>query len=296
MSANHPYRAAWKPPRPPPRRLPPALWLKLHTGSAIGLMGWAVLLMGSLFAWVFGSQADSSGILFGWNRAERVPGVVEASWETGFSENNRSIWAVRYSFVDVAGRSHEGVSYTRAGRREPGTAVRVEHVQGDPSTSRVEGMRRRPLGGWVLFVVLIFPIVGAGMAAGAWRAARRPTRLLVEGKLGHGRLVSKHQTSTEVNDRTEYAMTFEFAAEGAGRYRVEARTHRPELLEDDAEEPLLYDPRDPSYATLLDHLPGTPRIRPDGEIAFRHSAAGILALALPPLTILVNLIAMSMVL
>jgi hypothetical protein len=40
----------------------------------------------------------------------------------------------------------------------------------------------------------------------------------------------------------------------------------PEELEDETAEPLLYEPMNPSYALMLDDLPGGPRVDEDGYI------------------------------
>jgi hypothetical protein len=45
------------------------------------------------------------------------------------------------------------------------------------------------------------------------------------------------------------------------------RTHEPRYLEDEPTEQVLYLPSDPRWATLLDDLPGRPRVRDDGTIA-----------------------------
>jgi len=66
---------------------------------------------------------------------------------------------------------------------------------------------------------------------------------------------------------------------------VTAKTHEPEHLQDDAEEPLLYDPIRPSRATLLDHLPGAPRIDDMGQIQTQSPIRSLLVLIVPTLSI-----------
>ena len=76
-------------------------------------------------------------------------------------------------------------------------------------------------------------------------------------------------------------MTFEFTTEDGLRARVVERTHRPQLLEDDEEEPLLYDARWPERAALLDHLPGAPRVDSRGRLHVKLGPRTVLPLLLP---------------
>ncbi len=62
-------------------------------------------------------------------------------------------------------------------------------------------------------------------------------------------------------------MVFEFDVPGKGTFEVESKTHRPERLRDEEREPLVYDPRDPDAATMLDELPCEPRVDERGELA-----------------------------
>jgi hypothetical protein len=59
-----------------------------------------------------------------------------------------------------------------------------------------------------------------------------------------------------VNDVPVMAVTFEYKV-GDRTYRTTVKTLRREALEDDREEPMLYDPRDPSRAAIR----GASRIR-----------------------------------
>ena len=49
-------------------------------------------------------------------------------------------------------------------------------------------------------------------------------------------------------------------------YEAIAKTHEPEDLRDEDEEPLLYNEKDPFYAVLLDDLPGSTAFDPTGKL------------------------------
>ena len=69
-------------------------------------------------------------------------------------------------------------------------------------------------------------------------------------------------------------------------YEAAAKTHDTTKLEDQAEEPLLYDPMRPSYAVMLDDLPGNPRIMENGTIHAGPAASTIKVLVIPLVTII----------
>ena len=69
-------------------------------------------------------------------------------------------------------------------------------------------------------------------------------------------------------------------------YQAIARTHEIAKLEDQAEEPLLYDPMRPAYAVMLDDLPGNPRINDNGNIQAGPASGTIMLLIIPLATII----------
>lgn len=138
--------------------------------------------------------------------------------------------------------------------------------------------------------VLVFPLVGLGLAVAGWLSARRPSELLARGRVGTGRLVAKDATDARIDDHTMFVLTFELDVEGHAPVRVQVKTHRPALLEDDEREPLLYHPEDPTVATLLDALPGLPRVADDGTIAYRWHGGSVRAVVLPLATVVVNVV------
>ncbi len=257
----------------------------LRAGNLTALFGWGLLALGSLYAWVFLPEADLAGWRFDGPHLRTTDGVVLESWETQARQNDATVWAARYRFEDEEGRRHTGVVY--GGALVEGESVEIEYLAAEPVVSRIRGMRREPFSADMLWV-LVFPVLGAPLILVGWRRGRGPIELLVHGRLGHGVLVGKQITDTKINGRRVQVLTFQLEVDGLEPVMVEARTHRPEALEDDEREPLVYHPDDPRHAIMLDHLPGVPRIEPDGTIAFRWTAGSVRALALPLLAVAVN--------
>lgn len=263
---------------PPPRAVPLSLRLANAFNGATQF-GWIFFGFGMIFVWVFGMNADLSfGDLAGQATAE-----VTQVEETGASENDQRIYKNYYAF-SLAGQRHTGASYSRGSAATVGEKVEVEYDEDDPQLSRIAGMRRKMFGPFVLFV-FIFPAVGALVVYFATRSGLRRSRLLQNGLLAAGTLKAKEPTNMTVNKRRVYELTFEFVTRDGRRCEAKARTTDTGRLEDEHQEPLLYDPENPETAYVLDEVPARPTLSPDGELEGRPIAA-VLLLIIPLLSII----------
>ncbi len=255
----------------PPRHVPLTVRVRLLFGGFLNQFGWIFFGFGMVFVWGFALQADLTSWHLFRGRLETCEGTVTASKKTSFREGGSKrrrgtpVYANHYSFTDSAGAEHQGVSYKTGVRLNAGDKVTVEYLAARPEISRIKGMRRKPVGLWGLLVVL-FPLVGACLVILGIRRGLRAGRLLRFGEQTTGRLKSKTPTNTKVNDQQVYKLVFDFEGCDGARYEASAKTHRPEKLEDEQDEPLLYDPMYPSRAVMLDALPGSPRIDQSGSI------------------------------
>jgi hypothetical protein len=238
--------------------------------NAMAQIGWAIFGFGMIFVWVFSANADFSFLNFR-GPFEIAVGRVTGVETTGASENRQPVYRHHYDF-SVAGRVFSGTSYA-TGREVPsGEVVTVEYEAGDPSRSRIEGMRRGQFGPAVLFV-LIFPLAGLGILIPAMLMGRRRSYLLRHGVFTTGVLKSKSATNMTVNKRRVFALTFEFTGRDGRRHEAVTRSSLPQQLEDDSQEPLLYDPENPSKAFLLDEAPARPKLEMNGDLVGRPIAA-----------------------
>jgi len=172
-----------------------------------------------------------------------------------------------------------------------GEKVTVEYPQGKPQISRIKDMQRRPVG-LSGVVPIVFPLLGLCLIIAGIRKAIKACRLLAIGEQATGRLKSKVKTSMTVGGgrhgrggKPVYKLTFEFTTPQGHKYHVLAKTHEVEKFEDEAEEPLLYDPMCPSYGVMLDDLPGGPRIAENGNIRVRSPVNTIKSLIIPLATV-----------
>ncbi len=226
-----------------------------------------------IFAFVFVGSADLSSVFKFRGTLEKAEGVIVSSEKSNYSEGGSRrggrrgtpIYRHDYTF-QAGGVTRQGVSYSKGGALTVGRKVQVEFPQGQPGTSRIRGMRTAPFGPVVLFV-LIFPLAGLGLAVPGLFSGWKNLTLLKRGELARGRLIEKKKTNTQVNKQYVYKLTFQYTDQFGQPHQVQTKTHRPEKLEDDAEERLLYDPLRPSRAVFVDMLPGAPEISEEGNVA-----------------------------
>lgn len=257
-----------RPLAPPPRQVPISLRVAALF-NLTGLIGWGVIGFGSIFFWTFGRNADLSFITFRGELKQAAARVVKVE-PTSASENDVRIVANHYEY-SVAGKPFQGVAYATGQGLSVGETVNVDYKPGAPEESRIPGMRRGMFGPFVLFI-LIFPLIGAGLAAGGFVWGRRRAQLLGSGMFTFGTLKEKNPTNMTVNKMPVWELVFEFMARDGRRYEAKARTSQTARLEDDHQEPLLYDADDPSRAVLLDDAPARPQLDERGELVGRPMA------------------------
>jgi hypothetical protein len=241
------------------RELPRGLVCRVLFGGPLVAFSWFFAAFGMMFVLIFLPTLDLGISTYD----QQTTATVTHIERTDSSENDRPIYRVQYTFLDAAGAEHRGESYSTS----PPSYVdswRVDYRGGDPSESQLDGMRRRPFSAIALFV-LIFPIVGLALVLWQLRIARRNLRLLRDGVETRGRLVDKRETAIHVNNVPIMALTFEYHVDGT-RHTATVKTLTPARLEDDERESMLYDPHAPAHATTLDHLPGSPRVVPSGNL------------------------------
>lgn len=265
---------------PPPRRVPLSL-TAVNVLGGFAQIGWFVFGFGMIFFWAFVGNADFSFLTFR-GAMERAAGKVTRVEATGASENDTQVMANHYEF-SVAGRAFTGTSYTTGNGASEGEEVTVEYAPDNPERSRIAGMRTAQFGPFVLFVT-IFPAIGLLFLAFGVRGGLRRSRLLGTGYFTTGKLIDKEPTNMTVNKQRVYELTFEFTTRDGRRAEAKARTTDTSRLEDEHNEPLLYDANDPSQAYVLDELPARPEINGLGEFVGRPASA-ILVSILPAIVI-----------
>lgn len=265
---------------PPPRRVPLSLAIA-NMFNGIAQIGWFVFGFGMIFVWGFVANGDFSFLTFR-GPFEQARARVTSVDDTRASENHSTIYANHYEY-SVAGEPFAGTSYSTGNRPTEGETVEVEYAPSNPARSRIVGMRRAMFGPFVAFV-LIFPLIGFALLYGGFVVGRNRNDLLRNGAFAYGTLTGKRPTNVTVNKRRVFELTFAFTAQDGRQWEAKARSSMTEKLEDEAQEPLLYDPNDPEKAFVLDEAPARPRFNENGEMTGRPAAA-IALLILPAIVI-----------
>jgi len=287
---------------PPPREVPVPVRLSNLLGGFYNQFGWIWLGITGAIAWFLVPNTDVAGLYHFTRPLETATGVVTASRETNVSENDTRVYAQTYRFEGPDGQERKGESYATGHRLKKGQEVTVEYVAEDPAISRIQGMRRSPLGveGWggllMVGMLSVFVSVGALMLATGVRRGVRANRLLEAGMLALGRVTGKRATRTRINKRPVWEFTFTFTADDGRTHQAKARTHETERLTDPRGEFLLYDPFQPETAILLDNIPGAVRIGEMGVLRTASTGKAVAALLLPALVLAVHLVIASFVL
>jgi len=205
------------------------------------------------------------------------------------------------------GNAFQGCSYSISAQPAYGARVNVEYLVSDPKTSRIQGLRCRTFGAWACFVG-IFPLAGLCMLLPGHLRGRKANRLIECGELSSATLKSKEPTNMSVNDQPVYKSIFEFKAGDLQTYEVTTTTHLPgnlgdapqrkliynqaartfepaNLLENEPQEKVIYNPLKPSEAVLLDSLPGSFVVDEQGMIHTENQLRALAVLIVPFLTI-----------
>jgi len=260
-------------------------------GGFLNQFGWIFFGSGLVFVWAFTLNADLTGWYLFRGQLDTTEGKTIDCKKTLFSEGSSEhskgtpVYEIHYAFTAADGKEYKGLSYITGKQFEQGQKVTVEYPQGKPHTSRIKGTRQKPVGLFGIFPV-VFPMIGLLFITGGIRKGIKANRLLALGEQTTGKLKSKERTNTKANKKPVYKLTFEFNTPEGMKYETLVKTHETGKLEDEAEEPLLYDTMRPSYAVMLDDLPGNPRINDNGNIQAGPASGTILLLIIPLATII----------
>lgn len=240
--------------------------MALMTFGIVRQLGWAFTALGLGFCAVFLAHADLR--VRGYDAV--AEGKVSKVERTSSTENDEPIYAVDAEFR--AGDSAEAQAQVRTvrsyttSRLQVDEAVTVDYESDDPIEARIRGARSRRFGPWIAGIVLI-PLVGLFFATYRVKESLRILTLLRHGRQTTAKLVAKHKPPASDDGESETTLTLQFTDEDGEERTFEVHTFAPGPLEDDAREIVFYDPRNPSRATALDHLPGKLELRDDALVA-----------------------------
>ena len=267
----------------PPRWVPLLVRMRLWFGGRANQLGWFFLGIGMLIFWMIDLPTSIYHLVYFRGPLTTADATILEAKKTIVNDDNKAIWKYCFQF-SVAGKPYEGASFEHGNTLAAGDQVEVQYPTGKPELARIQGMLPTLFDSPAIFLLLI-PIAGLMTIAYARRSSRRAAKLLANGILTTGKLVSREATNSSVDKKRVYSLTFAFQTAAGEARQLTISTHVIDPLLDDSAEPLIYDPHDPSTATLLDHIPGQPYIDAPGEIRLKKPGRTILCLVLPLVTV-----------
>ncbi len=292
-----------------PRPVSVLLRAQVLLGGMFASLGWTFLGGGCLTLIVFGTILgfDTSMHQF-WGTLDRVSGRVISTEQTlrdlvrQSRKGTTRHHTVRYEYTAADGQRRTGSSVVIVKDRDGlvftvgtleqvpsvGDEVQIEHPRGKPSLSRMVGGYHDGGGGSWIIALLSAIGVGTGLVMvirSFFRGFKR-MRLLSRGETAQARLINTRTARYGMMKRQVYELEFEFEALDGLPYRVKVTTNSPEQLEDEATEPVLFDPKHPDAAVVLDSLPSTVQIGADGSLGVANTKAGLRVFLVPALGLL----------
>ncbi len=270
------------------RRVSLPLTLKLLFGGGTNQTGWCIFAFGLILTMLFKvPDALKSFSLLG-AKTELATGTIIDVYRTNVEVNDRDVFGVLYQFETPNGDSYEKASYSNQYVHESTKEVIVKYIAKNPEISQAVGYDYSP-GGYIIFLVLVFPGVGLMILFTGFRKGIRANDLLGTGVYTTGRLVSQGRTGVEINDQPVFKLQFEFSDTTGCTHILTEKTHNIEKLTDDVQEGLLYDRRKPSYAVLLDNLPAKFKVNDAGNLEVLDGSeivSALLSLIVPAIVII----------
>lgn len=176
-----------------------------------------------------------------------VPGQVVEVSATNLSINESKVWKVEVAYRDM-GDDRVSTGYVTGKKFSEGEPVNVRVHPDDPGLSCPEGTRMSE-GSLFSSFVLVFPLVGYGLVAGAVVSRARRIKLLTRGRAGTARVIGCKETMTSVDDCKVHKLTLQIP-EVPGTVLI--KRHRPlevrmlrEAMESGDPLKIVYDPAKP---------------------------------------------------
>jgi tRNA uridine 5-carbamoylmethylation protein Kti12 len=88
------------------------------------------------------------------------------------------------------------------------------------------------------------------------KRTRKERRIIMTGLPAEGKLVLAEPTNVRVNEQPVYNLTFEFRSGRNSFEKFSIRSHLIRNFSREHKEKLIYDPRQPTNAVVIDTLPG----------------------------------------
>jgi hypothetical protein len=225
-------------------------------GRTSCIIGFLFSLIGLLFIIFFSFQINWQIYFAGKKDLVATQGIITGFQETEYAVNDNPLFSYNYRYNDHSDNTYFGNFMEFEGEYSLGQSVDIEYLRKSPDSSRFMGRDRRNfdqimfLGGIGAFLTGLFFLVPSS------RKTRRERRLIMTGLPAEGRLILAEPTNLLINEQPVYNLTFEFKSGRNSSEKCSIRSHLIRNFSNEHREKLIYDPRKPSNAIVIDTLPG----------------------------------------
>jgi len=224
-------------------------------GRTSFIIGFLFTLIGLIFVSYFSFQINWKIYFAGKKDLVATQGIITGFQETEYTTNDKPLFSYNYRYSDASESIYFGNFLEFEGQYSIGQPVDIEYLIKAPSSSRFMGRDRKNfdqimfLGGIGAIVAGLFFLIPSS------RRTRRERKIIMSGLPTEGKLVLAEPTNLRVNEQPVYKLTFEFRSGRNTSERCSIRSHLIRNLSNEHKEKLIYDPRTPSNAIVIDTLP-----------------------------------------
>ncbi|MEM7103114.1 MAG: DUF3592 domain-containing protein [Bacteroidota bacterium] len=267
----------------PPRRIDFFSRSTIFFSGFMSQFGWLFFGFGLIFFWVFGGAAGIKHFSLFEGDWQPTKGVILSTYGTSSSINETTVYGNDFTYT-INGNEYFAISYTTGNRYYEGQEIDVEYKNRNPDKARIVNSRMAHFPFWTSLITLIFPFVGLVFILVGMRRNIRANYLMKYGVFTRGERLSKEATNTTINDQPVYKYEFTFTSDDKS-YIATCSTHQTHRVEDDKQEIILYDARNPEISVVYDAIEGYPAIDEDGNMG-PVPAGNIIYLIVPGISII----------
>jgi Protein of unknown function (DUF3592) len=165
----------------PPRRVPLSVISSTMPGIT-GIIGAFFLIFGLVFTAIFTSGLNLLDELRLSNSKTTAQAAVTQVNMTNSTENDVEIYEYRFAFRTPREQTVEGRSYSTGRIYSVGDTTKVYYVSDRPDVAQLEDTHRSEFTPFVL-MVLLFPLIGAGLFISSIVRGRQQVNLLRHGQI-----------------------------------------------------------------------------------------------------------------
>lgn len=273
----------------PPRSVSLNLKIKMLFGGSANFFAWAFISFGLVFCLAFDIAETVRELRMFSGEIMTVEGISTGYSGTNITINDETVLELRFSFKGIDNKEYQGRSFATGSYIEEGTPVPVEFNADYPKYSRIEGTRYSVMGAWGL-LILLFPLIGLTVLIFSVKSGFSKINILKNGIYAKGNLIKSYETGTEINECPVYKMIFEYRDENGQTHKTSVKTTNPDVLEDDDNEKMIYNPSNPSKAVFIDTLPYKTKLDHNGNFICEAGPIGsVLYFILPAVSIVLFL-------